>query len=173
LDQASILLDACHEDVSSTMTYLGDLGTLKALVKRINPNNIHHHVGRYEPIYVKVLDNFGVFNMEQASEFHTTNVKDLGQLSDWYISTVLNLKSSDMSRFSIANLFNMASQWYTPDLTLETEVDLLLKERLKPEEYIWAKESLNKTKREQARAIMNHESWRGFWSSSICGTSID
>jgi hypothetical protein len=110
---ALILLDAFHEAVSSKMMYLGDSGTLKALVKRINQTNICHHLGHYEPICVKVLENFGALNMEQASEFHRENVEDLGQLSDWYISTVLNLclpHSSNMSRFSITKLLNMGGQ---------------------------------------------------------------
>jgi hypothetical protein len=40
LDEASILLDARHKDVSSTMTYLADSGTLKSLLDQVDPHSV-------------------------------------------------------------------------------------------------------------------------------------
>jgi hypothetical protein len=62
MDKASILLDARHKYISSRMTYLGNAGTLKALVEHVDLNNVHHRVGLYQPIYIKVLDNFALLN---------------------------------------------------------------------------------------------------------------
>jgi hypothetical protein len=55
-DKASMLLDARYKDICSTKTYLGDSATLKALLKRINADDVTQKVGQYDPIFVKTLD---------------------------------------------------------------------------------------------------------------------
>jgi hypothetical protein len=59
LDEASILLDARHKDIFGTKTYLGDSGTLKALMDRSGMDDDPlQKVGRYNPIYVEILSKF-------------------------------------------------------------------------------------------------------------------
>jgi hypothetical protein len=70
LDEASILLNACHKDVSSTMMYLADSGTLKSLLDQVDPYSVHQRVGRYDPIFVKTLDNFAALNQVEGNPNH-------------------------------------------------------------------------------------------------------
>jgi hypothetical protein len=155
LDQAAILTDARHEDMSSTMTHLGDSATLKTLVERIDSKNIRHFVGRCLPICVKIIDTFASTNLHQEGHVQMKNKRSLGDLADWHVERVLNMDPSMLGKFSIAHLFNVASK-HKPDLSLETEVDALVKAKFTPEERKWARASLDKTERERARDVMNH-----------------
>ena len=66
LDNASILLDACHKNVTSTLIYLSSSGALKSLLDRVNPHSVRHRIGLYGPIYDKTLDNFAALNQVEG-----------------------------------------------------------------------------------------------------------
>jgi hypothetical protein len=157
MDEASILLDARHKDISSTMTYLGDAGTLKALVERVDPNNVRHRVGPYQPIYIKTLDNFASLNKcERNPGGHKQNQMNLHELANWYVYIILNFQdSANLKRFSIAQIFNLATD-YTPDLTLEAKVEETLKKELNPGLFKWVWEAINKASDERVKSVMNH-----------------
>jgi hypothetical protein len=156
MDEASIMLDARHKDISSTMTNLGDAGTLKALVEHVDPNNVRHRVGLYQPIYIKVLDNFASLNKCERNPGHKQNQMNLHELADWYVFKVLNFQdSANLKRFSIAQIFNLATD-YKPDLILEEKVEETLKTELSPGMFKWVWEAINKASDERVKSVMNH-----------------
>ena len=155
LDDASILLDARHKNVTSTVTYLSDSGALKSLLDRVDPHSVRHRVGRYDPIYVKTLDNFAALNQVDGNPSHRLNVKSLSLLADWYVSDCLQIDIANFRRFSIAQIFNFACA-YKPDLTIQQELEDGLKEKLRPEDYDWAIERIEKCFNERTKGLMNH-----------------
>ena len=91
MDEASILLDAHHKDTCSTMTYLGDLAILKALLNCINTNYVTQKVGWYNPIYVKTVDRFAALSCSSGNLSHKLNDKNLLELADWYVFFIFRI----------------------------------------------------------------------------------
>jgi hypothetical protein len=154
-DKASILLDARHKDVSSTMTYLADLGTLKSLLNQVDPHSVHQRVGRYDPIFVKTLNNFAALNQVEGNPSHRLNNKSLSELADWYVQVVLHIDKANFCPFSISQTFNIVCA-YKPDLTIQQEVEEGLKEKLGPEDFKWALDRMETLYTERLKAMMNH-----------------
>ena len=155
LDDASILLDARHKNVTSTVTYLSDSGALKSLLDRVDPHSVHQRVGRYDPIYVKTLDNFSALNQVEGNPSHRLNVKTLSSLADWYVASCLRIDIANFRRFSISQIFNIACA-YKPDLTIQQEFEEGLKERLRPEDHDWAIERMECCFNERTKGLINH-----------------
>jgi hypothetical protein len=52
----------------------------------VDLNNVHHRVGLYQPIYIKVLDNFALLNKWEWNPGHNKqNQTNLHELANWYI----------------------------------------------------------------------------------------
>jgi hypothetical protein len=81
LHKASILLNAHHKDVPSTMTYPPDSGTLKQMLDQVYPHSVHQCVGQYGPIFVKTLNNFAALNQAEGNPSHRLNNKTLPELA--------------------------------------------------------------------------------------------
>jgi hypothetical protein len=148
LDEATILNDARHKDISSTMTYLADSGTLKELVNRMAADDITQRVGVYQPIFVKTLDNFASLNSGE------TNKKDLKELADWYVHSVLKIPEHNFQKWSIHQINNVATE-YKPDLSLQEELQELLKREINPASYDHVCCLIRDASDERVKAIMN------------------
>jgi hypothetical protein len=116
---------------------------------------VHQRVGRYDPIFVKTLDNFAALNQVEGNPSHRLNHKSLSELADWYVQVVLNLDKENMTRFSISQIFNIACA-YKPDLTIQQELEEGLKEKLGPEDLKWALDRMETSYTERLKAMMNH-----------------
>ena len=87
MDAANILLSARHKNISSTATYIGDSGTLKALLDRIDPKDtMSNRVGEWEPIHIKSSHQFANANM-RSNQY----IKPLPELAKWYILDVVKI----------------------------------------------------------------------------------
>jgi hypothetical protein len=81
---------------------------------------------------------------------------NLHELADWYVFKVLNFQdSANLKRFSIAQIFNLATD-YKPDLILEEKVEETLKTELSPGMFKWVWEAINKASEERVKSVMNH-----------------
>jgi hypothetical protein len=157
MDEASILLDARHKDTCSTMTYLGDSATLKALLDRINANDVTQKVGRYNPIYVKTVDSFAALSRSNGDLSHKLNDKNLSELADWYVFFILRIDPENFRNhaFSIAQIFDCAMQ-YKPDLTVQQKYETILKEKLDEEDYAEVMSSIQETQDQRVMTLVNH-----------------
>ena len=157
MDEASILLDARHKDTCSTMTYLGDSATLKALLDRINANDVTQKAGRYNPIYVKTVDSLAALSRSSGDLSHKLNDKNLSELADWYVFSILKINPVNFRNhtFSLAQIFDCAMQ-YKPDLSVQQEYETILKEKLDEEDYALVIASIQETQDQRVMTLVNH-----------------
>jgi hypothetical protein len=155
LDDASILLDVRHKNVSSTVTCFSNSATLKALLDRIDPHSVHQRVGRHDPTFVKTLDNFAALNQVEGDPSHRLNVKNLSSLADWCVGACLLIDKTNLGRFSISQTFNIACA-HKPDLTIQQELEEGLKEKLRLEDCKWALDKMEKSFTERTKALIYH-----------------
>jgi hypothetical protein len=139
-DQASLLLDARHKDVASTMTYLGDSATLFALHKLLGMNDPNQKVGPYLPIFVKVLSNFLTLSTE--GDLSTPiNARSLSQISTWFVHHCLSVARTVVLKDCISRLCQKATE-LTPLPINTNEVDAILLANLSPRDYSLVKQSM-------------------------------
>ena len=150
-----MLLDARHKDVGSTATYLGDAGTLKSLLDRVNAADVQQKVGRYDPIYVKTLANFA--SLSRSSVSLKMNHRSLRDLADWYVFDILKIDREGFKNrsFPIAKIVDCGVN-YKPDLSREEKYRAVLKARLSPAEYEKTIADIEEDAREKMMVVINH-----------------
>jgi hypothetical protein len=146
--EASILQSARHSDLSSTATYLGDAGTLKTLMDRVNPNDPRHRVGKWEPIHIKTLESYSAINIE-SSQYS----KPLPELASWYVFDVLRVPRH-LQHVTFMQIHRTACA-YVPDLSHEQKMKQKLAEKFSGEELDELLRLYNTSTDERVRAAMN------------------
>jgi hypothetical protein len=158
-DEASMLLDARHKDICSTKTYLGDSATLKALLKRINADDVMQKVGRYDPIFVKTLDNFASLSRASGDLSSKLNSKSLHEVADWYVFLVLKIdrESFQGEQFTVAQIVEHACT-HKPSVpeNKEPKYKAILKEKLNIEEYETVLQEIKENQEERVLVAVNH-----------------
>jgi len=151
MDEANILLSARHKDISSTATYLSDSGTLKALLDRVDKDDMHHRVSEWVPIHIKTTDSFAALNMP-SMRF----IKPLVELADDFVFKDLKVpKDGRFGRKSIAQIHQLACA-YVPDLSIEEELEAVLKKEVRPEVAAMLINMARKASEEKAKAAVFH-----------------
>lgn len=114
-DQASILLDARHCAISSTMTYLGDAATMFDTYQRIHSRqeeDTEEKVAPYNHIYIKSLSN--VLSIANSGDSTTpTHSMSLPQLSSWFVRDILAVPPANQLEKNVLLNWQKTQSLYT------------------------------------------------------------
>jgi hypothetical protein len=126
-DKSNILQSARHKDPRSCTTYLGDCGTLKALLSKhkVNKDDPRHRVSEWEPIHITTLDAFEALNIPSKKYS-----KSIVALAEWYMYEKLDIPNDgQFGRLTFYQIHEKACA-FVPDLSCEQEYHKVLQHHI-------------------------------------------
>jgi hypothetical protein len=150
-DKVNILQSACHLDMWSVTTYLGDAGTLKQLLNKISKDDPCHKVSEWEPIHMMTLDAFAALNIPSKKY-----IKSIIELAKWYVFDKLDIPSDSSLGLLTYSQIHGHSIDFVADLSSEQEYTKQLQAYLLGPVYQNVVNLINKSNQAHVVQVVQH-----------------